>query len=59
MSARIVEQRTYDAYCPECQWFSEGFDDEDDGWEAAGRHNAEKHSTSSLVTPKTEPKAGN
>ena len=43
MSAHIITQISYDAYCPDCQFVVEGFDDEDEAAEAVNAHNEENH----------------
>ena len=43
MSARIITQISYDAYCPDCGFVVEGFDDEDDAQGAVDTHNDENH----------------
>lgn len=44
MTARIVTQIFFDAYCPDCPWYIDGFDDEDDCQAEVDAHNLDQHS---------------
>ena len=43
MSARVVTQYTYNAYCPECGFAVVGFDDEDECIEVCNTHDLANH----------------
>lgn len=43
MTAHVVTQITYDAYCPDCGFVVEGFDDEDEAQDCANTHNEGNH----------------
>lgn len=43
MSARVITQYSFDAYCPDCGFVDEGFDDEDDAQAAVEAHNRMNH----------------
>lgn len=43
MSARVITQYYFDAYCPDCGFVDEEFDDEDDAQAAVDTHNRMNH----------------
>ncbi len=53
MTARIITQITYDAYCPDCGFVVEGFDDEDECAEVCNTHDTANHRRAETKGPNT------
>ena len=43
MAAQLITQITYDAWCADCGWGVQGFDDDGDAEGAINTHNHDNH----------------